>query len=201
MSRIVVENEADWLRVREGVCRAMNQVMEVRLASLPGGRDGEAAKRVRNEVEGRIAKIQEETFRLARANLRVNGHNYEDFVEATEPFDEVLDRKIKALDVEKVGWDSTIADRRKKTPGLINRLEDNLEQRRTAAEWLPDDEVEDDKTNKVGDPPKPPRHKETIQTFKTAVTNLSELAITVPSQLARAQRAQAVREEISSMPS
>ncbi|EIW71987.1 hypothetical protein TREMEDRAFT_25441 [Tremella mesenterica DSM 1558] len=184
--------------------------MEVRLASLPGGRDGEAAKRVRNEVEGRIAKvflfcsdktIQEETFRLARANLRVNGHNYEDFVEATEPFDEVLDRKIKALDVEKVGWDSTIADRRKKTPGLINRLEDNLEQRRTAAEWLPDDEVEDDKTNKVGDPPKPPRHKETIQTFKTAVTNLSELAITVPSQLARAQRAQAVREEISSMPS
>lgn len=58
---------------------------------------------------------------------------------ATEGFDEVLDRKIWGLHTEKVDHETRIAERRKKMPESINRLEVDLEMRRTEAEWLPDD--------------------------------------------------------------
>ena len=57
MSRIVVENESDWIRVKDTVSKSMMQVMELRLATLPGGKDGETAKRVRGEVERRVMKV------------------------------------------------------------------------------------------------------------------------------------------------
>ena len=62
---------------------------------------------------------------------------------ATEPFDEILDRRLKALDSEKVGWDATVADRRKKVPRNIHGLEADLENRRSAAEWMEEGDDED----------------------------------------------------------
>jgi hypothetical protein len=70
---------------------------------------------------------------------RFDGHCADDRV-ATEPFDEILDRRIWGLNTEKVGWDTAIAERRKKTPADIYLLEEDLEKRKTAAEWLPEGE-------------------------------------------------------------
>jgi hypothetical protein len=55
--RIAVETEAGWLRIRDNVERGMNASMEMRLASLPGGKDGEASRRVRKEIEARMDKV------------------------------------------------------------------------------------------------------------------------------------------------
>lgn len=57
LSRIVIEKEAGWLRIKDNVDKATGQAMEGRLASLPGGKDGDAARRVRKEVEARISKV------------------------------------------------------------------------------------------------------------------------------------------------
>lgn len=55
--RIAIETEAGWLRIKDNVERGMQASMEARLASLPGGKDGEASRRVRKEIEARMAKV------------------------------------------------------------------------------------------------------------------------------------------------
>ena len=57
MSRVVVETESAWLRVQENVDQSLKRAMEIRLASLPGGKDGEAARGVRKEVERRLDRV------------------------------------------------------------------------------------------------------------------------------------------------
>lgn len=57
ISRITVENEADWLRVQDNFTKALRDSMEARLTSLPGGKDGPAAKAVRKELEQRVKKV------------------------------------------------------------------------------------------------------------------------------------------------
>ncbi|UOH83486.1 hypothetical protein LQV05_006216 [Cryptococcus neoformans] len=166
---------------------------------MPGGKDGDAARTMRRELKARLAQIQDRMFEMSKYNLQVNGQNYEDFVQATEGFDEVLDRKIWGLHTEKVDHETRIAERRKKMPESINRLEVDLEMRRTEAEWLPDD-LEDENE----EIPKPLRHDEVRETFQTVASNLSEVVKSTlqsaPLQLQRAQRAQTVRDEITSMP-
>ncbi|WVQ90976.1 hypothetical protein IAS59_004763 [Cryptococcus gattii] len=196
LSRIVIDSEPDWLRVKKNVSDAMMEVMETRLATMPGGKDGDAARTMRRELEARLVQIQERMFEMSKYNLQVNGQNYEDFVQATEGFDEVLDRKIWGLHTEKVDHETRIAERRKKMPESINRLEVDLEMRRTEAEWLPDD-LDDENVEAI---PKPLRHDEVKETFQTVVSNLSEAVKSAPLQLQRAQRAQTVRDEITSMP-
>lgn len=90
----------------------------------------------------------------------------------------MLDRKIWALNTERVEWDIVVAGKRKKTPADIARLEEHLEMKRTAAEWLPEgeeDELDRSKKVKADEIPRPPRHQGTIETFNTVVSNLSEL--------------------------
>ncbi|KAK8853261.1 hypothetical protein IAR55_003963 [Kwoniella newhampshirensis] len=201
LSRIIIDQEPDWVKVKNNVSQAIVSVMETRLATMPGGKDGGAAKGIRTEIEARLGKIRERMFEMSAYNLQVNGQNYEDFVDATEGFDEVLDRKIWGLHDERVDWEARIAEKRKKMPEGIHRLEEDLEMRRTEAEWLPDDEeLEDGKSAlKADEIPAPPRHEEVKQTFQTVISNLAEVAKTAPTQLQRAQRAQTVREEISNM--
>jgi hypothetical protein len=57
LSRIVVENESDWLRVKANVEGSLSGTMEARLSSLPGGKDGRASRTVQQEVEARLAKV------------------------------------------------------------------------------------------------------------------------------------------------
>ena len=107
ISRISVETEADWLRVKANVEECLDRSLEARLAGLPGGKDGEASRAVRKEAERRLAKVRalrplrrlrapeyhsgdhanhslqvkEDMWKMAKSNISVNGHNYEDFVE------------------------------------------------------------------------------------------------------------------------
>ncbi|WVQ84648.1 hypothetical protein IAT38_006803 [Cryptococcus sp. DSM 104549] len=201
LSRIVIDSEADWLRVQGNVSQAMMEVMESRLAMMPGGKDGEAARAMRTEMEARLGKIRDQMFQMSAYNLQVDGQNYEDFVQATESFDEVLDRKIYGLNAEKVDHETRIAEKRKKMPEGIHLLEEDLEMRRTEAEWLPDDVEDVEEDTKKPEIPRPPRHEEVKQTFETVASNLADIARTAPAQLQRAQRAQTVRDEIVNMPS
>jgi hypothetical protein len=75
--------------------------------------------------------------------LRVNGFEYETYISTTEPFDEALDRKVWALDAERVTWEAQLAENRRKLPGLIREKEDDLEMRRARAEWLPEGDDEE----------------------------------------------------------
>ncbi|WVQ74217.1 hypothetical protein IAR50_003811 [Cryptococcus sp. DSM 104548] len=200
LSRIVVDHENDWLRVQRNVSQAMTDSMEARLATMPGGKDGEAARKLRREVEGRMGKLQERMWHMAKYNIQVNGQNYEDFVQATEGFDEVLDRKIWGLNTERVEHETRIAERRKRMPDAIYQMEEDLEGRREEAEWLPDELEEDQDASNAQELPKPDRYEEVRETFEIAAANLAEVARSAPIQLQRAQRAQTVQEEIINMP-
>ena len=57
ISRIVVETEPDWLRIKDNVHKGMISSMEARLSSLPGGRDGPTARGVRKEIEARLTGV------------------------------------------------------------------------------------------------------------------------------------------------
>ena len=59
ISRVVIETEGGWVRIKGNVDKALGSAMETRLGSLPGGKDGEMSRRVRKEVEARIAKVCE----------------------------------------------------------------------------------------------------------------------------------------------
>ncbi|OCF61333.1 hypothetical protein L486_00981 [Kwoniella mangroviensis CBS 10435] len=201
LSRLVVDREPEWLRVKDNVSSAMFKVMETRLATMPGGKDGESAKVMRKELEIRLKRIQEQMFDMSKYNLQVNGQNYENYVEATEGFDESLDRHIWALQVERTDWESKTAEKRKRWPEMFYSVEEDLEMRRTDVEWLPDEnDGKDENKHQPQDLPPPERHEEVKETFKVVVDNLAEVAKSAPIQLQRAQRAQTVREEISSLP-
>jgi len=196
LSRIAVETEPDWLRVQDNVSRGIMQAMEARLSSLAGGSHGDAATKVRKELEGRLIKVrrtkphschhdQEERLRdcsatlillsrcekrcfrwpsptsgstatTTRISLTVSITSLPLFRTliriATEPFDEMLDRRIWSLDAERLEWDTTIAQKRKRTPGDIYRLEEDLERRQTGSEYLPEgeDEEEDGQCGRQG---------------------------------------------------
>ncbi|OCF44666.1 hypothetical protein I317_01553 [Kwoniella heveanensis CBS 569] len=199
-SRIIIDREADWLRVKNNVSSSIMGIMEARLSTMPGGKDGDAAKAMRAELEKRLGKVQEKMFERSKYNLQVNGQNYESYVDATEAFDETLDRNIWALQTESVKWKTDMAEKRKQLPQSFFRVEEDLELRRADAEWFPDDPEDEKDKLKAADIPPPPRHEEVKKTLQTAVENITEVAKSVPVQLQRAQRAQTVREEISSLP-
>ncbi|ODN94709.1 hypothetical protein L198_04850 [Cryptococcus wingfieldii CBS 7118] len=200
LSRIAVDHESDWIRVQKNVAQAITDSMEARLATMPGGKDGEAARVMRIELEERLGKIQERMWHMAKYNIQVNGQNYEDYVQATEGFDEVLDRKIWGLNTERVEHETRIAERRKRMPDAINQMEEDLEGRREEAEWLPDEQEEETDASNAQEIPKPERYEEVRETFEIAAANLAEVARSAPIQLQRAQRAQTVQEEITNMP-
>lgn len=82
LSRIIVEREADWIRVQGNSDAALQSALEARLSALPGGSKGDAARRVRPALEERLKALQARMWEMAKPNLRVNGFNYEDFVES-----------------------------------------------------------------------------------------------------------------------
>jgi len=102
-------------------------------------------------------------------NLRINGHDYEDFIQggllgehrrdnlpspacarrtadssATEPFDEVLDRNIWSMYAERTAWEVEVSGQRKERPRQLREGEIDMEKRRNHAEWLPDGDEEEE---------------------------------------------------------
>ncbi|EJT49945.1 hypothetical protein A1Q1_00958 [Trichosporon asahii var. asahii CBS 2479] len=196
LPRIIIEKEEPWLRVQENVNRALADALEVRLSSLPGGAKGEQAKKLRPSLEQHLESVRRRMWEMTKPNLRVNGFNYEDFVETTEPFDESLDRQIWALNTERVNWETKVVEKRRIKAGEVANLIDDLELRRDAAIWKPTEEDERQELEaQEADIAKPERHAEVLETFGKVVSNLSELA-----SLSRAERVQVVREELSRLP-
>lgn len=158
LPRIIIEKEEPWLRVQENVNRALAEALEAKLSTLPGGSRGEQAKKLRPLLEKNLAGVRERMWEMTKPNLRVNGFNYEDFVEseydvaaplavsqlttATEPFDESLDRQIWALNTERVNWETKVVEKRRIKAGEVANLIDDLELRRDAAIWKPSEEDE-----------------------------------------------------------
>ncbi|RSH78215.1 uncharacterized protein EHS24_002676 [Apiotrichum porosum] len=205
LPRIIVEREADWIRVQGNSDAALQSALEARLSALPGGSKGDAARRVRPALEERLKALQARMWEMAKPNLRVNGFNYEDFVETTEPFDEHLDRDIWSVNTERVNWETKVVERRRVKAGEVANLLDDLELRRDAATWAPSaEDLEQEKSTarpiRPEDVPPPPRHAEVLETWGKTVANFSNLATIAPEQLARAERVQAVQEEIARLP-
>jgi hypothetical protein len=57
IQRINVDAEAEWMKIRGNIERAMTEGMEARLGTLPGGATGAAARAVRKEVEARLGRV------------------------------------------------------------------------------------------------------------------------------------------------
>ncbi|WVR07638.1 hypothetical protein IAU60_004680 [Kwoniella sp. DSM 27419] len=197
LSRIAVDREPDWLRVKNNVSTSIMGLMETRLSTLAGGKDGEAAKAMRAELEKRLGKIQDKMFDMSRYNIQVNGQNYEDFVDATEGFDQALDVHLWGIQAERIKLETESAEARKTKPEVFRRVQDHLEHARADAEWLPDDAEAEEAVPRAADIPPPPRHEEVKQTFQTVVDDLAEVIKNAPHELQRAQRAQTVREQLT----
>ena len=56
-ARINIDSEPAWFKIKADVDSSMTTIMDSRLATLPGGKDGAAAMAVRKEVEARLAKV------------------------------------------------------------------------------------------------------------------------------------------------
>ncbi|KAL1412381.1 hypothetical protein Q8F55_000126 [Vanrija albida] len=207
LSRVTVEREADWLRVQGNTDAALTAALEARLAALPGGARGDTARRLRPKLEEQLELVRERMWKLTKPNLRVNGFNYEDFVETTEPFNESLDREIWSLNTERVRWESAVADKRRKKADEVANLVEDLEERRDAATWRPNADDLAQLPSEPGKPvvrpediPAPPRHGEVKGTFETVSSHFSELTATAPQQLARAERVLVVQQELAKLP-
>ena len=218
--RIAIETESGWLRIRDNVERGMTASMEMRLASLPGGKDGEASRRVRKEVEARMdkvgcsvcgsraradAQIRASMWDIASHNLRVNGHDYDKFVQgeaARLPWAKLTssDRAVRrGLGSQSVGPQrrtSRVGDHRlgstETAPvtvaGARTRYRAAARTRRMATGgrrrgwWVTSlcqyDHgltASDTTAKKAAEIPRPPRHAETLKTFEQVAENMAEL--------------------------
>lgn len=96
-NRIVIEQEKDWIRVRQNLKSVVDGLVDEQL-NRPGVSEN---LELRKQVTRRIQKvgmrtsgicvlmlcfarwqIMEETFSLAVPNLQINGHNYEEYLES-----------------------------------------------------------------------------------------------------------------------
>lgn len=76
--RITVERQVDWHRVQENANAALTQSLEDRLRTLPA----DEAQRLRPKLEAELDAIRQRMWDMAKPNLRVNGFNYEEYVES-----------------------------------------------------------------------------------------------------------------------
>ncbi|KAG7553651.1 hypothetical protein FFLO_02936 [Filobasidium floriforme] len=210
-TRIPIQRKDNWVQVTETVKTFATERMEAHLNLLSTDGDQRKNNALKREVRERIKRILENAVEYSHRNLLVNGEPYEDCKEApTEQFDEGLDRKLLALQREQVEWSSVIAERRRKAPGQAKDLEDMLENIKESLEWdvdMDEAEAEGEGKEKEGgeemmlDPERlPPRHEETIETYKKTLINLNEVLSNAPEQVSRAERAKAVRETVMNLP-
>jgi len=116
LPRISVDTSQDWKRVKNDFVSVADKVLLQKLSET--GIANEDA------VRAHLGKWIDATFDAAKPNLRVDGHNFEDYVEnvSSEPFDEILDRRIWSLNAERIAWDKTLSDRRRNGPLQVQAL-------------------------------------------------------------------------------
>ncbi|KAF8526849.1 hypothetical protein BU17DRAFT_82268 [Hysterangium stoloniferum] len=179
ITRIQIERVEDWKRVEDNFTTAMLEILSQKLAQSPS------------------EHWRDRTFNAAKQNLRVNGHNLEDYVhdeDDTEPFDEVLDRRIWSLSTERMTWDKELADRRRTAPAEIQYLvEDLLARERATGHISP---VKEASEQLDVDQARLPREMEVAEICNQTMSILDNLKSTIPQVLDRTERAHEVAEEI-----
>ncbi|GMK56557.1 hypothetical protein CspeluHIS016_0303970 [Cutaneotrichosporon spelunceum] len=205
LPRVTVERQVDWLRVQDNANAALAQSLQDRLRTL----SPDEARRLLPKLQAELNVIRDRMWEMTKSNLRVNGFNYEEYVETTEPFDEALDRTLWPLNAERVDWVCKVNNLRRKKPGETAGVLEDMEVRRDGLTWAPSEEQEAELQQalqsaqqevRAEDYPPPPRYGQVVETFRKVVENMSELVETAPQQLERAKRVHHVREEISRLP-
>jgi len=186
--RIHLESIKDWERVKSNVTQAMDGSLE---------RTGEGDPAIKAHLEHWVQLMLED----AKLNLRANGRDVEEYeggVDDTEPYDEVLDRRIWTLSKEKIAWDRTLAERRTVTPREIERLMRDLLKRQREQERAP---PKADENAGVSWPENPvlASAAQASATQSSSMTLAGELQQNLPALLERSERVKTVAREVSRM--
>ncbi|KAF8590001.1 hypothetical protein K439DRAFT_1404266 [Ramaria rubella] len=181
VTRIQIERVEDWNRICDNFTDAMLNTLTEKLAKS-------SSQHVREAVTAHLlqesTRWRDRTFAAARENLRINGHNLEDYIEEleeTEPFDEVLDRRIWSLVSERMTWDKELAQRRQTAPTEVQHLVEDLLSRQRNAEYVP-----------------PPMEEDMELHIDEDIFEV--LRMDAPQILERTERAHEVAEEIRNLP-
>lgn len=190
LPRISVDSLDDWKRVTASFDNSLNAAIERVLAKA----DDKAA------LQAHLKRWRDTTFDAVKPNLRVNGHNFENYVEeaATEPFDEVLDRSIWALNAERIAWDKTLSDRRRSAPLEIESVVQDMLDKHTELEPpipSPSDMIVDE------DYADADRHRKFAATHAAMSETVQELSKEIPELLRKKDlAAQAAQDILMSQP-
>jgi len=192
----MVDTVDDWERVKTNYTSAIHQVLEAKLGTtIHTQQDREA-------LLAHLLQWRDRTFEVAKQNLRVNGRNFEEYVEEeeeTEPFDEALDRRIWSLSEERIHWDKCLADRRRRTPADVQRLMEDLVKRQQSAEYIPSIEEETNEVDMNEVVVSPEQQERTTKTYEGLLSNISELNERIPNLVERADRARKVADEVANL--
>ncbi|KAG8767284.1 hypothetical protein FRC19_001798 [Serendipita sp. 401] len=191
MARVSVPTVESWNKAKENVTRAIQSALTDAL------KGSDAAKRAILEKE--LMEWRDRMFALAAPNLRVNGQNFEDYVEQPRyrPFDEALDRTVKALVEQSLVQEQTLAERRRTIPIKVQGLLEDLLERQRVAEMQALSMADLDDTSGANDEfsfvtESEQLEMETLETSKVA----KQLNETIPHLIQRAQWAQEVSAEL-----
>jgi len=180
-----------WFLFTEAILNTLSQ----RLASS-------SSQHVQEAVLAHLLQWRDRTFQAAKLNLRVNGQNFEDYLEEedeTEPFDEALDRRIWSLSVEKMQWDKELAERRREVPIQIESLlEDMLAQAGTEAE---DPSYSEEQDSTIMDEARLPREAEVLDLCKRVMGVHEDVQKKASSLREKHNREITITEDIKNLPS
>ncbi|KIM21730.1 hypothetical protein M408DRAFT_333274 [Serendipita vermifera MAFF 305830] len=199
-SRVSVPTVENWEHVKDNVTKAIQAVLNDSLKE--GGRD--ATRKAALEKE--LMEWRDRMFELATPNLRVNGQNFEEYIEKPKhlPFDEALDRTVIALREQALVSEQTIAERRRTVPSKVHDLlADLLERQRaaeislSAAEVAASEGIDEHAGSNID---LLAQHAQLDEVMSEAETAAKQLNVTVPHLLQRAQWAQEVSAELASPP-
>jgi len=127
---IQIDTVEDWERLKSNFTDAIERALDAQLGPT-------ASLAVRDALRQHLFNWRDKTFEIAKGNVRVNG------VEAgaasgegdMEPFDEVLNHQVYALEEERMAWEKTISEYRRHSPNDIRRLTEGLFDHEQAIEY------------------------------------------------------------------
>jgi len=142
-------------------------------------------------------------FTIARPNIRVNGHNFEDLDgndEEIEPFDEALDRHIWSLSDQHLKWDREIAHARTEKPSEVESMLRDLFDRQQEAGMNNTEKRIVEKDKMIDDPLQYPltRIEHVFQKVSAACEELNQ---SIPVLSERSNRVKTIIKEVKALKS
>ncbi|KAJ3493250.1 hypothetical protein NLJ89_g11064 [Agrocybe chaxingu] len=193
LPRISVDSVHGWQKVRSNYTDATFAALQAQIASRGHSRE-------RDAIRAHLEQFIDRTFTLAQPNLRVNGHNFESFDEngrETEPFDEILDRRIWSLADTRLQWHKRIAETRRTIPSEIESAISTLMQEHRDLDTIILPPTTEEQLEQS------PEDDDTHQRVQAALQKTSalanELEQTVTQQHERGERVKLIASEVNSL--